>query len=131
MKKEIIKIKDIPQSDLPFSLVVKAGEFLYLTSQLSCNLITGERLKGPIQEQTRNAMENIKYLLDSANSSMDNIIDVTIYMRNLDDFAAMNEVYKKYFKPNEGPARVTVKAESPLQDVDIEIKVIALVNDIS
>jgi 2-iminobutanoate/2-iminopropanoate deaminase len=129
MKKEIIHIKGVPESDLPLSLVIKAGDFLYLTSQLSCNLITGERLKGSIQEQTRNTMENIKYLLDSANSSMDSIIDATIYMRNLDDFTAMNEVYKKYFKRNEGPARVTVKAESPLQDVDIEIKVIALVND--
>ncbi len=62
---------------------------------------------------------------------MDNVIDVTIYMRNLDSFSAMNDVYMEYFKSGEAPARVTVRAESPLEDVDIEIKVTALVNDLS
>ena len=129
MKKEILSIEGMPKSTLPFSHVVKAGHTLYLTSQLSCNLITGELLEGSMQDQTRNAMENIKYLLENADSSMENIVDVTIYMRNLDDFAAMNHIYREYFKPGEEPARVVVKAESPLENIDIEIKVIALVND--
>ncbi len=60
---------------------------------------------------------------------MQNIVDVTIYIRKLDDFSDMNNVYKEYFKSGEEPARVVVKAESPLEDVDIEIKVTALIND--
>jgi Putative translation initiation inhibitor, yjgF family len=129
MKKEIVQVKGLPKSKHPFSHVVKAGCNLYLTSQLSCDLITGEILKGSIKEQTRNALENIKYLLENANSSMQNIVDVTIYIRKLDDFSDMNNVYKEYFKSGEEPARVVVKAESPLEDVDIEIKVTALIND--
>ena len=129
MKKEIVHIKNMPKSSLPFNHIVKVGNTLYLTSQLSCNLITGEILKGSIKEQTRNAMENIKYLLENANSSMDNIIDVTIYIRNLNDFQAMNDIYRKYFKSGEEPARVVVKAESPLENIDVEIKAIALAND--
>ena len=130
MRREIVHIKDMPKSNLPFNHVVKAGNILYLTSQLSCNLITGEILKGSVKDQTRNAMENIKYLLEQANSSMGNIIDVTIYMRNLNDFHDMNNVYREYFISGEEPARVVVKAESPLDNIDIEIKVTALVNDV-
>jgi len=129
MKKEVIYLKDMPKSNLPFNHVVKAGNTLYLTSQLSCNLITGEILVGSIQEQTRNAMENIKYLLENANSSIKNIVDVTVYIKNLDNFHAFNDIYKEYFISGEEPARVVVKAESPLENIDVEIKVIALTND--
>jgi 2-iminobutanoate/2-iminopropanoate deaminase len=129
MKKEIVRIKDMPKSNLPFNHVVRAGNTLYLTSQLSCDLITGEIIKGSIKEQTRNAMENIKFLLENVNSSIKNIVDVTVYIKNLNDFNAFNDVYKEYFMSGEEPARVVVKAESPLKDIDVEIKVIALAND--
>jgi enamine deaminase RidA (YjgF/YER057c/UK114 family) len=75
-------------------------------------------------------MENVKYLLEKANSSMKNILDVTIYMRNLNDFRGMNDIYREYFSSGEEPARVVVKAESPIENIDIEIKATALVNDI-
>ena len=129
MKKEIVHVVGMPEGTFPFNHVVKAGNMLYLTSQLSCNLFTGERLEGSIREQTRNAMENVKYLLDHADSSMRNIVNVTVYLRNLGDFDGMNQIYKQYFEHGEEPARVVVKAESPLEGVDIEIKVTALVND--
>ena len=74
-------------------------------------------------------MENIKYLLENVNSSIKNIVDVTVYIKNLNDFHAFNDVYKEYFISGEEPARVVVKAESPLKDIDVEIKVIALTND--
>ena len=73
-------------------------------------------------------MDNIKYLLENSNSSMQNILDVTIYMKNISDFGKMNEVYKEYFKEGEAPARVTVQAISPIESIDIEIKVVALTN---
>lgn len=126
MKKEIINIPNVGKLDCPFNHVIKAGNTLYLTSQLSCDLKTGKIIPGSIEVQTRNALENIKYLLASSNSSMDNILKVVIYMRNISEFDKMNEVYKEYFKKGEEPARVTVQAISPIEGIDIEIEVIAL-----
>jgi len=131
VKKEIIAIDGIQKSDLPFNHVIKAGDTLYLTSQLSCNLHTGEILPGSIQTQTRNTMNNIRYLLENSHSSMDSIVDITVYLRHLDDFKDMNEVYKEYFTRGEEPARVVVKAESPLENVDVEIKVTAIADNAS
>lgn len=128
MKKEIVKIQNIAKGEFPFNHVVKAGEFLFLTSQLSCDLVSGKLLKGSIAEQTHNAMVNIAFLLDNAGSSIENIVDVTVYLRNTDDFDEMNSAYKDFFKSGEEPARVVVKAESPLDGVDVEIKVTAIID---
>ncbi len=126
MKKEILNIPNVKQPDCPYNHVIKAGSTLYLTSQLSCNLKTGQIIQGDIEIQTKNALENIKYLLENSNSSMSNILKIVIYMRNVSEFDKMNEVYRKYFKKGEEPARVTVQALSPIKNVDIEIEVVAL-----
>jgi len=127
MKKEILTIPDVNKADYPFNHVIKAGSTLYLTSQLSCNLKTNEIILGDIELQTKNALENVKYLLENSNSSLNNILKVVIYMRNISEFNEMNNVYKKYFKSEE-PARVTVQAPSPIDGIDIEIEVVALTN---
>jgi len=126
MKKEVLIFPDVNKPASPFNHVIKAGNTLYLTSQLSRNLKTGQIIPGDIVLQTKNAMENIKYLLENSNSSMNNILDITIYMKDISDFGKMNEVYKEYFKSGEEPARVTVQALSPIESIDIEIKVIAV-----
>jgi len=99
---------------------------LYLTSQLSCDLQTGEIIPGDIAVQTRNALENIKFLLERSGSSLENVLKVVIYLRNVSDFAGMNAVYREYFKGGNEPARVTVQAASPIEGIDIEIEVTAL-----
>lgn len=130
MKKEIIKIKGIAAPPSPFNHVVKAGNFIFLSSQLSADLKLHKILGGKIHEQTKQALENVKFLLESAGSSMDDVVKVVIYMRDVKrDFNAMNEVYRKYFKDGEEPARVTVQAMSPIDKIDIEIEAVAMIPD--
>lgn len=126
MKKEIIKIKGIKKPQSPFNHVVKAGNLLFLTSQLSIDLKTGNFLGGNITEQTKQALENIKFLLESSGATMDDILKVIVYMRDINDFEQMNRIYRKYFSEGQEPARVTIQALSPIKDIDIEIEVIAL-----
>ncbi len=128
MKKEVIKVKGIIAPPSPFNHIVKAGNFIFLSSQLSANLKTHKILGGNIREQTKQALENIKFLIESAGSSMDNIVKVVIYMRDVKkDFDAMNEVYREYFKNGEEPARVTIQALSPIEKIDIEIEATAII----
>lgn len=128
MKKEIIKIDGIVEPPSPFNHVVKAGNFLFLSSQLSVDLKTHKILGGDIRKQTTQTLENIKFLLESTGSSMENIVKVTIYMKDAKkDFKAMNEVYRKYFKKGQEPARVTVQALSPIENIDIEIDATAII----
>ena len=129
MKKEIVNVPGVKKTESPFSHIVKGGNILYLTSQLSCDLKTGEIIPGDIEVQTKNALENIKYLLEGANSSLANVVKMVIYLRNTSDFGKMNQVYRAYFKDGEQPARVTVQAMSPIESIDIEIEATALINE--
>ncbi len=79
-----------------------------------------------MEEQTRNALDNIKFLLQSSEAAMNDIVKVVIYMRDLSKFDEMNAVYRKYFENGEEPTRVTVQAPSPIEEIDIEIEVTAV-----
>ena len=125
MKKEVINIPGIAVPDSPFNHVVRAGETLYLTSQLSADLKTGKIIRGDITEQTKCALDNIKFLLEASGSSMENIVKAVVYMRDVTKFDDMNKIYREYFKEGLEPARVTIQAPSPIKDIDIEIEVMA------
>ena len=125
MKKKVVTIPGIKKPDLPFNHVIQAGRFLFLTSQLSSDLKTGEIKSGTIVEQTRQSLDNIKFLLECCGATMDDIVRAVIYMRDLKDFDKVNEVYCRYFTKGNEPARVTMQATSPLESIDIEIEVIA------
>jgi 2-iminobutanoate/2-iminopropanoate deaminase len=125
MKKEVMIIPGISKPNLPFNHVVRAGGFLFLTSQLSVNLKTGDIKNGTIVEQTRQSLENVKFLLSQCGATMDDIVKVVIYMKNLKDFDKVNQVYRKYFTQGNEPARVAVQAISPIDGVDIEIEVVS------
>jgi len=125
MKKEIIVIPGITKPNLPFNHVVRAGRLLFLTSQLSVDLKTGVINTGNIIEQTQRSLDNIKFLLGHCGATMDDIVKVVIYMRDLRDFDKVNEIYSKYFTKGNEPARVTMQAISPIENVDIEIEVMA------
>lgn len=100
---------------------------MFLSSQLSVNLHTHALLKGTIAQQTKQALENIQFLLESCGAKMSDIVKVVVYMRNVQQFHEMNEVYRKYFPEGEEPARVAIQAQSPLPGINIEIEVIALI----
>jgi len=126
MKKEIMDVRGVAPSAGPFNHVVKAGGFLFLSSQLSIDLETNKILAGGITEQTRNALENLKFLLESSGSNMEDVVRIAIYLRNIEDFDEMNDVYREYFVSGQEPARVTVQARSPIESIDIEIEAIAV-----
>ncbi len=130
MEKEIVKLEGIAKPPSPFNHVVKAGNFLFLSSQLAAGLKDHKIIGGDIKEQTRKALENIKLLCDSSGTSMNNIVKVVVYMKDVKkDFDAMNGIYREYFKDGEEPARVTVQALSPIDKIDIEIEATAVLPD--
>lgn len=129
IEKEIIKVEGIAEIPSPVNHVVKAGNFLFLSSQLSADLKEHQLIEGDIQQQTNQAMENIKFLLEQSGSSLDNIVKTVIYMKDVKkDFERMNAVYQRFFKKGQEPARVTVQALSPLHGIDIEIEATAIVS---
>jgi 2-iminobutanoate/2-iminopropanoate deaminase len=127
--KRIPAIPGLAKPPSPFNHVVEANGFLFLSSQLSVDLKTHALLTGSMAEQTKQALENIKYLLESCGSKLEAVVDVSIYMRDVTQFDEMNKVYRTYFKDGQEPARVTVQAPSPLPGIDIEIKVTALAQE--
>jgi 2-iminobutanoate/2-iminopropanoate deaminase len=126
MKKEIINVRGIAPSAGPFNHVVRAGGFLFLTSQLSVDLHTNEILPGSISEQTRKALGNLKFLLESSGGDMGDVVKVVVYLKDIKDFDEMNSVYREYFVSGQEPARVTIQARSPIESIDIEIEAIAV-----
>jgi len=126
MKKEVMIIPGIQTPDSPFNHVVRAGDFLFLTSQLSADIKAGRILGGDSVEQTRQALENVKFLLGSCGAMMDDIVKVVVYMRDVDDFDKMDRVYREYFTEGQEPARVTIQALSPIEGINIEIEVTAV-----
>jgi len=123
--KKIIAVDGVKKPDSPFNHIVKAGGFLFLTSQLSADLRTNKIIGGTVGEQTKRALDNVRLLLQSAGSAMDDVVKVVVYMRDVGRFKEMNAAYREYFKEGEEPARATVQAQSPIEGVDIEIDVIA------
>jgi 2-iminobutanoate/2-iminopropanoate deaminase len=86
-------------------------------------------IPGTIEEQTKRTLDNIHYLLEKANSSLENILRVRIYMRDVSEFENMERVYRTYFTHGNEPARITIQAPSPLNEINIEIEVTAVVNN--
>jgi len=128
MKKKIIKIEGVASPPAPFNHVVKAGGFLFFSSQLSADIRTNEIVPGSVLEQTRRALENLKFLLEASGGKMDDIVKVVVYLRDVKDFDEMNGVYREYFEPGEEPTRVTVQAPSPIESIAVEIEAIAVAN---
>ncbi len=127
MKKEIVHLDGIAQPPSPFSHVVRVGNFLFLSSQLSADLRVHKILGGDISQQTAQALNNIKTLLELSGATIDDVVKTVVYMKDVKkDFEAMNKVYKTYFISGQEPARVTVQALSPIKGIDIEIEVTAI-----
>lgn len=126
MTKEIIKINGINDKPGTFHHVVKANGFLFLSSQLSYDLKTGEIIPGDIKEQTKRAMDNVKFLIESSGSTMEDIVKIVIYMRDTKYRKDINEIYAQYFKPGTEPAKVSIQALSPVPGIDIEIEAVAV-----
>ena len=125
MPKQVLNVPGVATPPSPFNHVVRAGDFVFVSSQLSVNLATHTLLPGDIVSQTRQALENLKLLLAGCGASLDDIVKTTVYMRDVGEFHAMNQVYGEYFQQDTAPTRVTIQAPSPLPGIDLEIDAVA------
>jgi len=124
--REVISTKNAPGAIGPYSQAIKTDSFIFASGQIPLNPETGQIIEGGIVEQTHRVMHNITAILTAAGSAMEKVVKTTVFLKDFNDFAAMNEVYASYF-PNNPPARSTVEAARLPKDVKIEIEVVALV----
>ncbi len=124
MGRKIVKTADAPQAIGPYSQAVEAGGFVFVSGQIPIDPKTGNIVQADIKGQTKTVMDNARAILMSAGCSMARVVKVTIFIKNMNDFDAVNEVYGGYF-PADPPARATVEVSRLPKDVWIEMDFIA------
>jgi 2-iminobutanoate/2-iminopropanoate deaminase len=110
----------------PYSQAVRANGFLFLSGQIALDPKTGEISGAGVAEQTERVLENIKGIVEAAGSKMPHVVKTTVFLKNMNDFAAMNEVYARYFTAAP-PARSTVEVARLPKDALVEIEVTAVI----
>ena len=126
MKKEIISTEKAPAAIGPYSQAVKAGNMLYTSGMIPIVPETGLIIEGDVTAQAEQVLNNLKALLESAGTNMENVVKTTVFIKDMNEFATINEVYKKYFTSN-FPARSCVEVARLPKDVLLEIECIALI----
>ncbi len=127
MQKNIISTNKAPQAIGPYSQAVRFDNLLFVSGQIPIEPKSGEILKGNIKEQTQQILENLNSILTAGGSSLTNVLRTTIFLTNLEDYAAVNETYAQFFDESQ-PARSTVQVARLPMDVQIEIDAIAGIN---
>ena len=122
---ESIQTDRAPQAIGPYSQAIKANGFIFASGQIPLDPATMRIVEGGIEEQTGRVLENLKAVLEAAGSSLDRVVKTTVYLADMNEFAAMNEIYAKYFGATK-PARATVQVARLPRDVKVEIDVVAL-----
>ncbi|MBK5241571.1 RidA family protein [Clostridium sp.] len=125
MEKHIISTSKAPAAIGPYSQAVKVGELLYTSGQLPINSATGEFINNDIKKATAQSLENVKAILEEAGTSLNKVVKTLVFLKDMSDFADMNEVYSQYFSENP-PARSCVQAAKLPKDALVEIEVIAI-----
>ena len=126
MDREAVQTDNAPKTIGPYVQAIKANGFVYTAGQIPIDPKTGNIVGGGIAEQTRQVLENLKAVLAAAGSSLDRVIKATVFLKNMADFAAMNDVYAEYLG-NFKPARSTVAVAELPRGALIEIDLVALV----
>ena len=124
--RDVVSTKDAPQAIGPYSQAVKAGGFVFVSGQVAIDPATAEVISGDISAQTERVLKNLEAILRAAGTNLAHAVKSTVYLKNMSEFAAMNEVYARFFKAAP-PARATVEVSRLPKDVLVEIDVIALV----
>lgn len=119
-----VESNEAPKAIGPYSQGIKAGGFVFVSGQVALDPATGALVAGGVAAQTERVLQNLRAIVEAAGSDLDRVVKTTVYLRSMADFAAMNEVYKKYFK-SEPPARATVAVVGLPKDALVEIDVIA------
>lgn len=126
--RRIVSTPDAPAAIGPYSQAVVAGGFVHCSGQIALDPKTGDLVAGDVQVQARRALDNLGAVLAAAGSSFARVVKCTVYLQDMGDFAALNEVYGTYFTGEEPPARACVAAAGLPRGVDVEIDCVALVD---
>lgn len=125
MEKKVIHTAKAPQAQGPYSQGIDAGAYLFAAGQVALDPQSGELVAGDITVQTRQVLNNLAAVLEAGGGSLERVVKTTVFLTNLDDFAAMNSVYAEFF-PADPPARTTVQVVRLPRGALVEIEAIAL-----
>jgi 2-iminobutanoate/2-iminopropanoate deaminase len=124
MKKEV-KTDKAPQAIGPYSQGIIAPPFVFCSGQIPLDPVTGQLVSGGIEDQTRRVFLNLSAVLEAAGSDLDHVVKTTVFLKDMNEFAAMNKAYAEFFKLP-APARATVEVARLPRDVKVEIELVAL-----
>ena len=127
MSKEIISTKNAPQAIGPYSQAVKTGNLMFISGQIPLNPETGDLVSGSIEDEANQVLKNIKSICEAAGNSLEDIVKITIFLTDLDNFAIVNEVMKEHFS-EPYPARATIEVSGLPLGVNVEIEAIVSTN---
>lgn len=125
--KQIVQPKSVPPTAYPFSLGVVSNGFLFVAGQVGADPQTGKLVPGGIEAETAQTIKNIKTILEAAGTTLDDVVTVTVYLSNMDEFPRMNAVYQTYFKAGAYPARTTVGVAKLVFGASVEMTMTAAV----
>jgi 2-iminobutanoate/2-iminopropanoate deaminase len=125
MEKIIISTDKAPAAIGPYSQGVRVGNMLFISGQGSMNVVTGELVNDEVKKATKQVLENIKAILEEAGGNLSNVVKTTIFLKDMNDFVSMNEIYGTYFT-GQLPARSTIQAARLPKDMLVEIEAIAI-----
>ncbi len=123
--RDVVATRDAPQAIGPYSQAIKANGFVFASGQIAFDPATNQIIQGDVAAQTERVLKNLAAILKAAGTGLDKVVRTTVFLKNMGDFAAMNEVYGRFWK-SAPPARSTVEVARLPRDVAVEIDVIAL-----
>lgn len=126
MDKIVIRTSNAPAPIGPYNQAILAGNTLYISGQVCMDPVSGELKKKDVQEETHQVMQNLKAILSAANTGFNNVVKTTIFITDMNQFSAINEVYGQYFD-GDFPARETVQVAALPRFVNVEISMIAII----
>lgn len=124
--KQIINTPNAPAPIGPYNQAVLSGSTLYISGQIPMDPESGELISGDIQKETRQCMENLKAILEAANMGFEQVVKTSIFVKDMNQFAEINEAYGQYFDAATAPARETVEVANLPKFVNVEISMIAV-----
>ena len=126
MKKKIIYTENAPDPIGPYNQAIFADDTLYISGQIAIDPFSNTLIDGDIEDEANQVMENLGAILEAAGLTFDNVVKCGIFLRDMDDFGAVNKVYGSYFNEKEAPARETVAVRTLPKNVNVEISAIAV-----
>jgi len=125
--KQVLNTENAPKALGPYSQGIKAGDLIFLSGQLGLDLKTNDFAAGGVAEQTRQAITNLQHIIESGGSALDNVVKTTVFLKDMNDFQAMNAVYGEFFK-SDPPARSTVQVAALPKNGLVEIEAIVKIS---